>query len=146
VIVAQRVRGQREFALGVRQDPLFGTVVMVSDGGKYVEALRDFVVLLHPFSEADVLAKLRTLRIAPVLAGVRGDAPTDLQRGGARRREARRAGRRASGGDRLDRPESADRRRRRAGRLGRRCGGRTCGRCAWPRMTPFWSTCATASP
>jgi acyl-CoA synthetase (NDP forming) len=78
VIVAQRVRGQREFALGVRQDPLFGTVVMVSDGGKYVEALRDFVVLLHPFSEADVLAKLRTLRIAPVLAGVRGDAPTDL--------------------------------------------------------------------
>lgn len=79
VIVAQRVRGRREFALGVRQDPLFGTVVMVSDGGKYVEALRDFVVLLHPFSEADVLARLRTLRIAPVLAGVRGEKPVDLQ-------------------------------------------------------------------
>lgn len=78
VIVAQRVRGRREFALGVRQDPLFGTVVMVSDGGKYVEALRDFVVLLHPFSEADVIAKLRTLRIAPILAGVRGEAPVDL--------------------------------------------------------------------
>jgi len=78
VIVARRVRGRREFALGVRQDPLFGTVVMVSDGGKYVEALRDFVVLLHPFSEADVVAKLRTLRIAPVLAGVRGEKPLDL--------------------------------------------------------------------
>jgi acyl-CoA synthetase (NDP forming) len=79
VIVAQRVRGRREFALGVRQDPLFGTVVMVSDGGKYVEALRDFVVLLHPFSEADVLARLRRLRIAPILDGVRGEKPVDLQ-------------------------------------------------------------------
>lgn len=79
VIVAARVRGRREFALGVRQDATFGTVVMVSDGGKYVEALRDFVVLLHPFSEADVLAKLHSLRIAPILAGVRGDAPVDLQ-------------------------------------------------------------------
>lgn len=79
VLVAQRVRGQREFALGVKQDPLFGTAVMVSDGGKYVEALKDFVVLLHPFREQDVLEKLATLRIAPVLAGVRGEAPVDLQ-------------------------------------------------------------------
>jgi len=78
VIVARRVSGRREFALGVRQDPAFGTVVMIGDGGKYVEALRDFVVLLHPFSEADVVAKLRTLRIAPILAGVRGEAPVDL--------------------------------------------------------------------
>jgi acetate---CoA ligase (ADP-forming) len=79
VLVAQRVRGQREFALGVKQDPLFGTAVMVSDGGKYVEALKDFVVLLHPFSEQDVLDRLAKLRIAPILAGVRGEPPVDLQ-------------------------------------------------------------------
>lgn len=78
VIVAQRVRGRREFALGVRQDPQFGTLVMVSDGGKYVEALRDFAVLLYPFSEQDVIEKLMQLRIAPILAGVRGEAPVDL--------------------------------------------------------------------
>jgi acyl-CoA synthetase (NDP forming) len=78
VIVAQRVRGRHEFALGVKQDPLFGTVVMVSDGGKYVEALHDFMVLLHPFSEADVLAKLAKLRIAAILGGVRGEVPVDL--------------------------------------------------------------------
>ncbi|WP_114969280.1 acetate--CoA ligase family protein [Rhodoferax ferrireducens] len=77
-IVAQRVRGRREFALGVRQDPQFGTLVMVSDGGKYVEALRDFAVLLYPFSEQDVIDKLMQLRIAPILAGVRGEAPVDL--------------------------------------------------------------------
>ncbi len=78
VIVARRVRGRREFALGVRQDSVFGTVVMIGDGGKYVEALRDFVVLLYPFSEDDVIAKLRTLRIAPILDGVRGEPPLDL--------------------------------------------------------------------
>lgn len=78
VIVAQRITGRREFALGVRQDPIFGTVVMVGDGGKYVEALRDFVVLLHPFSEADVIARLDRLRIAPILAGIRGEQPVDL--------------------------------------------------------------------
>jgi len=77
-IVAAQVIGRREFALGVKQDPSFGTVVMVSDGGKYVEALRDFVVLLYPFSEDDVLTSLRGLRIAPILAGVRGEAPVDL--------------------------------------------------------------------
>ncbi|MEJ8837332.1 acetate--CoA ligase family protein [Ramlibacter sp. AN1133] len=79
VLVAQRVRGQREFALGVKQDPLFGTAVMVSDGGKYVEALKDFAVLLHPFTEQDVLDKLARLRVAPVFAGVRGEPPVDLQ-------------------------------------------------------------------
>jgi acyl-CoA synthetase (NDP forming) len=51
---------------------------MVSDGGKYVEALRDFAVLLHPFSEDDVLVALKKLRIAPILAGVRGESPVDL--------------------------------------------------------------------
>lgn len=79
VVVARRVRGLREFALGVRQDALFGTVVMVSDGGKYVEALRDFAALLYPFSEEDVLDKLAGLHIAPVLAGVRGEPPVDVR-------------------------------------------------------------------
>lgn len=78
VIVARRVVGQREFALGVRQDPLFGTVVMVSDGGKYVEALHDFVALLFPFTEQDVLDQLARLRIAPLLEGVRGEPPVDI--------------------------------------------------------------------
>jgi acyl-CoA synthetase (NDP forming) len=78
VVVAKRVRGQREFALGVKQDAQFGTTVMISDGGKYVEALKDFVVLLYPFGEEDVLDKLRGLRIAPILAGVRGEPPVDL--------------------------------------------------------------------
>jgi len=79
VLVARSVRGQREFALGVKQDAMFGTAVMVSDGGKYIEALNDFAVLLHPFTEQEVIQKLTRLRIAPILAGVRGEPPLDLQ-------------------------------------------------------------------
>jgi len=36
------------------------------------------VVLLHPFSEDHVLQRLRQLRVFPILAGVRGEAPVDL--------------------------------------------------------------------
>lgn len=78
VIVAAMCRGQREFMVGARIDPVFGPVVVVGDGGKYVEALQDVAVLLPPFAAADVTAALRTLRIAPLLEGVRGDPPLDI--------------------------------------------------------------------
>ncbi|MBB1603363.1 acetate--CoA ligase family protein [Variovorax sp. UMC13] len=78
VIVAAMRRGQREFMVGARIDPVFGPVVVVGDGGKYVEALQDVAVLLPPFATADVTGALRTLRIAPLLEGVRGDPPLDV--------------------------------------------------------------------
>lgn len=78
VIVAAMRRGQHEFMVGARIDPVFGPVVVVGDGGKYVEALQDVAVLLPPFAAADVTATLRTLRIAPLLEGVRGDPPLDI--------------------------------------------------------------------
>lgn len=79
VIVAATRKAQHEFMVGARMDPIFGPVVVVGDGGKYVEALKDCAVLLPPFSEADVQAALRTLRIAPLLDGVRGEPPLDVQ-------------------------------------------------------------------
>jgi acyl-CoA synthetase (NDP forming) len=78
VLVARMVAGKREFALGAKIDPVFGPVVMVSDGGKYIEAMPDNILLLPPFDEADVSAALQRLRIAPLLAGVRGEAALDV--------------------------------------------------------------------
>lgn len=77
VIVASMATAARECALGARLDPVFGPVVMVGDGGKYVEAMPDVAVLLPPFSRADVLEALERLRIAPLLKGVRGEPPLD---------------------------------------------------------------------
>ncbi|MCD2513232.1 acetate--CoA ligase family protein [Comamonas endophytica] len=78
VIVAAMHRGQHEFMIGARWDPVFGPVVVVGDGGKYVEALKDCAVLLPPFSAQEVQQALRGLRIAPLLEGVRGDPALDV--------------------------------------------------------------------
>lgn len=78
VIVARKAPKGRELALGARLDPQFGPVVMVGDGGVNLEALKDFRLLLPPFSEAQVLEKLNQLRIAPLLAGWRDAPPADL--------------------------------------------------------------------
>jgi hypothetical protein len=68
-IVARMAARGRELALGARIDPQFGPVVMVGDGGVYLEALKDFALLMPPFGEDEVLAVLR---------GVRGEPPRDL--------------------------------------------------------------------
>jgi hypothetical protein len=78
VLVAAMLKGRRELVIGAHRDPTFGPVVLVGDGGKYVEALGDVRVLLPPFTAAEVERKLRTLRIAPLLDGVRGEPPLDL--------------------------------------------------------------------
>ncbi len=78
VIVAAMRRAQHEFVVGARVDARFGTLVMLGDGGKYVEALPDIALLRYPFSEADAIERLGSLRIAPLFAGVRGEPPIAL--------------------------------------------------------------------
>lgn len=56
---------------------MFGPVVAVGDGGKYVEALGDVRLLIPPFGPGEVLAALEKLRIAALFRGVRGDPPLD---------------------------------------------------------------------
>ena len=78
VILARRAALGRELALGARLDPQFGPVVLVGDGGVYLEALKDFRLLLPPFGEAEVLEKLGALRIAPLLGALRGQPARDV--------------------------------------------------------------------
>jgi Ethanolamine utilization protein EutJ (predicted chaperonin) len=65
--------------IGARIDPVFGPAVLIGDGGKYVEAIPDVALLLPPFDVAAVGRALSRLRIAPLLAGVRGEAPMDIE-------------------------------------------------------------------
>ena len=78
VIVARMAPGRRELLIGARIDPVFGPVVVVGDGGKYVEAMPDVQLLLPPFVTEDVTRALSRLRIAPLLSGVRGEPPLDV--------------------------------------------------------------------
>lgn len=78
VIVARMEAGLRELAVGARRDPVFGPVVLLGDGGKYVEVLKDYALLLPPFAIQDAVDALRTLRIWPILQGARGEPAADL--------------------------------------------------------------------
>jgi acyl-CoA synthetase (NDP forming) len=78
VIIAAMAAGRREIMIGAHRDPVFGPVVAVGDGGKYVEVFRDTTLLLLPFTKDDVKQALGRLRIAPLLAGVRGEPPMDV--------------------------------------------------------------------
>jgi acyl-CoA synthetase (NDP forming) len=78
VIVAAMARGRREVMIGAHRDPVFGPVVAVGDGGKYVEIFRDTALLLPPFSKDEVRQALGKLKIAPLLAGVRGEPAMDV--------------------------------------------------------------------
>ncbi len=76
-IVAQMARGRRELMIGARVDPVFGPIVLVGDGGKYVEVMPDVQLLICPFSAAEVKQALARLRIAPLMSGVRGEPALD---------------------------------------------------------------------
>jgi acyl-CoA synthetase (NDP forming) len=79
VIIAAMAGGRREIMIGAHRDPVFGPVVAIGDGGKYVEIFRDTTLLLPPFSVDDAREALTRLRIAPLFAGVRGEPPMDVE-------------------------------------------------------------------
>jgi acyl-CoA synthetase (NDP forming) len=77
-IVARMARGQRELMIGARRDPVFGPVVLLGDGGQYVEAMPDVQVLLAPFTESQARAAFARLRVAALAPGVRGQPAWDV--------------------------------------------------------------------
>lgn len=78
VIVARMTKGRRELMIGAHRDPFFGPVIVVGDGGKYVEAMPDSVILMPPFTVEEAVEALSGLRCHAVLKGVRGEPPMDL--------------------------------------------------------------------
>jgi len=79
VIVARMASGGREMMIGAHRDAVFGPVIVIGDGGKYVEAMPDVQLLIPPVSREDVLHALAKLRIAPLFKGVRGEPPLDVE-------------------------------------------------------------------
>lgn len=67
-----------EVMVGAHRDPSLGAVVMLGAGGKYIEAVPDFATLVPPFGRQEVETAIRSLRMAPLLDGVRGEPPTDV--------------------------------------------------------------------
>jgi acyl-CoA synthetase (NDP forming) len=78
-VIVQRMAGAGlEMILGINRDPLFGPVVLCGFGGILVELLKDVVVGIPPLSFEQARDMIARLRGFPILAGLRGKPPADI--------------------------------------------------------------------
>jgi acetyltransferase len=77
ILVQKQVQGV-ELLLGVKRDPQFGPVLVAGAGGIYTEVLRDVARALVPITPDQAARMLQSLKIHPILQGVRGQAGVDL--------------------------------------------------------------------
>ena len=78
VVVAAMVPTGIELALGVVRDPQFGPLVLVAAGGVLVEVLHDRRLAFPPLDEPRARDLVDRLRVRPLLDGVRGAPPADV--------------------------------------------------------------------
>jgi acyl-CoA synthetase (NDP forming) len=78
VLVCETAAPGTELALGITRDPALGSLLVISAGGVLIEIFAERAVLLAPVTRPAALAALRRLRLAPVLAGTRGQPAADL--------------------------------------------------------------------
>ncbi|HEV3176795.1 MAG TPA: acetate--CoA ligase family protein [Stellaceae bacterium] len=78
-LVQEMAQGGAELIVGIRRDPQFGPIVLVGSGGILVELLGDVELASAPVSREQAVALLRRLRIAPIIEGIRGQPPLDLE-------------------------------------------------------------------
>ncbi len=68
-----------ELIVGVNNDPQFGPIVMVGAGGVLVELIEDVALAPAPVSAETARAMLGRLKVAKLLAGIRGKGPADIE-------------------------------------------------------------------
>ncbi|MFI5413604.1 MAG: acetate--CoA ligase family protein [Candidatus Lutacidiplasmatales archaeon] len=77
--VEAEIQDGKEVLVGVQRDPHFGPIVAFGLGGIYVEVLRDVTFRLAPIRPLSALHMVQSLKAYPLLKGVRGEAPSDLE-------------------------------------------------------------------
>ncbi len=68
-----------EVIIGMSKDPQFGPVLMFGLGGILVEVLKDVAFRIVPLEPRDARQMVREIKGFPVLQGVRGQPPADLE-------------------------------------------------------------------
>ena len=77
-VVQEMARGEAELFLGATHDAQFGPMVIVGAGGILVEFLQDVRMAPAPVSATTARAMIEGLRVAPLLHGLRGRPPADI--------------------------------------------------------------------
>jgi acyl-CoA synthetase (NDP forming) len=79
VAIAEMAAPGTEVILGLARDPALGPLIVVGAGGILAEYLAERTVALPPLSAADAARTISGLRMAEVLAGLRGQPPCDVE-------------------------------------------------------------------
>ncbi len=79
VLVQAQVEPGVEVILGAKQDPTFGPMVLFGLGGIFVEAVGDAAIRLAPLDRREARSMIEGVRGFPVLKGLRGGRPADLE-------------------------------------------------------------------
>ena len=82
-LVQQMVAADAELIVGANWDEQFGAMLLVGIGGTLVELLKDVRLVPAPIDAQAAARLLRSLKLAPLLAGYRGKPPVDLDAVGA---------------------------------------------------------------
>ena len=69
-----------ELILGIKKDPVFGTVMLVGMGGITAELFEDKRLEFPPLNEQLAHQMLRSLKIYPLLTGYRGNKPKNIEK------------------------------------------------------------------
>lgn len=78
VLIQKMMPKGHELVIGVIRDADFGPLVMLGSGGIYLEVLKDVVFAPPPISPAEAKGLILGLKMAPILGGVRGQKPADI--------------------------------------------------------------------
>lgn len=79
ILEQAQVQGGEEVIFGVSRDESLGHLLMFGLGGTTVEVLRDVAFRLHPLTDREAAAMVRSIQGLPLLTGFRGRVPCDLE-------------------------------------------------------------------
>ena len=69
----------KEILLGLKHDPNFGFIIACGWGGVYTEVLQDISREIVPIGRPEAQNMLSSLKMYPLLTGIRGEAGVDLE-------------------------------------------------------------------
>jgi acyl-CoA synthetase (NDP forming) len=78
MLVQSMARKGLELIIGGKKDPQFGHMVVLGLGGVYVEVFRDVSARICPIQRQDVKEMVMELRSNPLIMGVRGMKPINI--------------------------------------------------------------------
>jgi acetyltransferase len=82
-VTVQRMAGTKEaveMILGIKRDPVFGTVILAGMGGTGAELFADRALGFPPLNERLARLMLESLKIYPLLTGYRGSRPKNVEK------------------------------------------------------------------